>query len=81
MKRKIECKEVLKHICDLENISEIDKLEPDHIEHINGCGNCQGYLRSLKSTVDIYKEYNVNIPDEVKKKLLNNVCCKLQSEK
>jgi predicted anti-sigma-YlaC factor YlaD len=63
------CIEVINHIC--ENLGE-DNDSPNCIalkEHLNNCPNCQSYLKSVKLTIELYKNYNVNISDEMHNKL------------
>jgi hypothetical protein len=79
MQSKINCKEVLNQICELENVSDISNLEVRFQEHIKTCSKCTAYLSSLNSTIELYKTYNVELPSDIQKKIVNNVCCKLKS--
>jgi len=49
------CHEVYRHICD--NLDgDLDSPECREIKvHLESCPDCQGVLRSLKKTVDLYR--------------------------
>ncbi|HPN37433.1 MAG TPA: hypothetical protein PL041_03455 [Melioribacteraceae bacterium] len=64
------CSDVINHIC--ENLGE-DNNSPNCIalkEHLNNCPNCQSYLKSLKLTINLYKNYNVKVTDSMHNKLV-----------
>lgn len=54
---KIYCEEVHKHICD--NLDE--ELHSPNCKaiklHLMECPDCDSYLKSLKATINLYKEY------------------------
>jgi hypothetical protein len=79
MTNKINCKEVLNVICTLEDVSDISSLDKIYREHIKICSKCTAYITSLNSTIEMYKSYNVKLPSDIQKKILNNVCSKLKS--
>lgn len=64
------CKEVMTHICD--NLGE--QLEsPTCIEikaHLESCENCQHYFKSVETTIQFYRKYNVNISEEAHNRLV-----------
>lgn len=67
---KINCKEVMNHICD--NLGE-DLNSPKCAEikaHINECGCCSKYFKSVDKTVEFYKMYNVEVNDDMHKRLM-----------
>jgi len=68
---QILCKEVMQHIC--ENIGE--NLNSDKCiaitEHLDNCDNCQNYFKTVESTIQFYKEYNVKISKEAHYRLLD----------
>lgn len=64
------CKEVMSHICD--NLGE-ELNSPKCIEikaHLEKCDNCQHYFHNVETTIQFYKEYNVNISDDAHNRLL-----------
>lgn len=68
---KINCKEVMSHICD--NLGE-DNDSPRCMEikaHLEECGCCQKYFKSVDSTIKFYKEYNVEVNEDVHKRLMD----------
>ncbi len=70
-KQKITCKQVMFHIC--ENMGE-DLDSPKCVEikeHLEECDNCKKYFKSLESTIQFYKVYNVQISEDAHKRLLN----------
>lgn len=64
------CKEVMTHICD--NLGE--QLEsPTCIEiraHLERCENCQHYFKSVETTIQFYRRYNMSISEEAHKRLV-----------
>jgi len=68
---KIECKEVMNHICD--NLGE-DFNSARCIEikaHLEECGCCRNYFKSVNETIQLYKSYNVEVTEEIHKRLMN----------
>jgi hypothetical protein len=78
MENKIDCKEALNAICELEDVSDLTPLDKKYNDHLKSCKKCKSYISSLNSTIDLYKTYNVKLPSDIQKKILNNVCCKLK---
>ncbi len=67
---KINCKEVMNHICD--NLGE-ELNSPKCIEikaHLDECDCCKTYFKSVDKTVEFYKMYNVEVNDEIHKRLM-----------
>jgi hypothetical protein len=79
MEDKINCREALDFICGLEDISDLSALNEKYERHLKSCKKCQSYISSLNSTIELYRSYNVKLPTDIQKKILNNVCCKLKS--
>ncbi|MBN1301266.1 MAG: zf-HC2 domain-containing protein [Melioribacteraceae bacterium] len=70
-KNKITCKEVMNHICD--NLGE-DLDSPKCVaikEHLENCESCQKYFHSVESTIQFYKIYNAELPEESHNKLMD----------
>ncbi|RJP71267.1 MAG: zf-HC2 domain-containing protein [Ignavibacteriales bacterium] len=71
MENNVTCKEVMNHICD--NLGE-ELNSPRCIaikEHLNSCPSCQSYFKNVEVTIDFYKKYNVNLPDEAHNRLID----------
>jgi len=67
----LDCKQIINNIC--ENLGEDDN-SPNCIamkKHLENCPNCQSYLKNVTVTIDLYKNYNAEITDEIHNKLLN----------
>lgn len=67
----ITCKEVMSHICD--NLNE-DLNSPRCIaikEHFEKCDSCKCYFKSVETTIEFYKKYNVTLPDDVHNRLIS----------
>jgi hypothetical protein len=75
---KNECRKILNKMCDLENIFSFNDLNKEEKEHIQNCPNCRNYISSIRSTINLYKNYDVTLPKDLKAKILKNVCCKLK---
>lgn len=69
--KPINCKEVMNHIC--ENLGE-QLNSPRCIEiqnHLQNCKVCQSYFKSVDTTIQFYKKYNVNLPGEAHDRLMD----------
>ena len=68
---KVNCKDVMSHICD--SLGE-DLNSPKCInikDHLESCSSCQKYFESVDSTVKFYKKYNVELDNEGHNRLLS----------
>lgn len=67
---KVNCKDVMHHICD----SLGEDLQSEKCiaikEHLDGCGNCKNYFKSIEKTIDFYKMYNAVVPNGAHERLL-----------
>jgi len=63
-KQHISCEEVHEHVC--ENLDEeLDSPTCETIRmHINECEECASYLKSLKTTINLYKNYPAPHPSD-----------------
>ncbi len=65
------CKDVMHHICD--NLG--DDLDSNRCkgikEHLENCENCKKYFKSMNTTIQFYKKYNVNLSRDTQKRLLD----------
>ncbi len=80
-KENVSCKDVMSHICD--SLGE-DLNSPTCINikvHLEKCPNCQKYFDSVDSTIQFYKEYNVELDNEGHDKLLSVLGLKDVEEK
>jgi len=67
---KPTCKEVMLHICD--NLGE-ELSSPRCIsikEHMEVCDNCKHYFNSVETTIEFYKKYNVELPEDAHNRLI-----------
>jgi len=71
MKETISCKEVMRYICEClakDTSSERCLALKDHLDN---CEDCREYFKSVKLTIDCYQKYNVELPENVHKKLMD----------
>jgi predicted anti-sigma-YlaC factor YlaD len=70
MKEKVTCKDVMRHVC--ENLGEELNSEKcvDIKNHLDNCAACKNYFKSIEITIDCYKKYNVNLPEDAHIKLM-----------
>ena len=67
---KINCKYVMQHIC--ESLGEDLNSEKCIAikKHLDDCLGCQNYFKSVELTIDCYRKYNVQMPEEVHNRLM-----------
>lgn len=68
---EITCKDVMSHICD--NLGE-ELNSPRCLaikEHLENCDSCKSYRKSVETTIDFYKKYNVNLDNEGHDRLIS----------
>lgn len=72
-KHNIDCKSVMEHIC--ENLGEdLNSQKCINIKaHLEECGSCQKYFKSVDTTIQFYKEYNVNLSQDAHNRLLDKL--------
>ncbi|OGU56404.1 MAG: hypothetical protein A2V66_06185 [Ignavibacteria bacterium RBG_13_36_8] len=70
MKNKVTCKEVMHHICD--NLGENLNSPKCKVikQHLESCDNCRKYYDSIETTIELYKKYNMSIPDDAHNRLM-----------
>jgi predicted anti-sigma-YlaC factor YlaD len=68
--QKIDCKDVMKHIC--ESLSEELNSEKcvEIRKHLERCPECQNYFKSVEITIDCYRKYNVKLPEDAHNRLM-----------
>jgi len=70
-KDDVSCKEVMSHICDSLG-EELNSPKCQAIRsHMESCNNCQNYFNSVETTIDFYKNYNVQVSDDTHNRLLD----------
>ena len=67
---KVNCKDVMHHIC--ESLGE--DLNSDRCiaikKHLDNCTDCKSYFKTVEITVDYYRKYNVELPEDAHKRLM-----------
>ncbi len=70
-KKNTTCKDVMMHICDSLG-EQLNSQKCTAIkEHLETCSNCQEYFNSVEMTIDFYKKYNVELPENAHKRLMS----------
>jgi predicted anti-sigma-YlaC factor YlaD len=66
----VNCKDVMQHIC--ESLGE--ELNSEKCiaikKHLDECSGCQDYFKTVEFTIDCYRKYNVEIPEDVHDRLM-----------
>ena len=69
-KDKVNCKDVMNHIC--ETLGE--DLNSDRCaaikKHLEECSGCKSYFETVEITIDYYRKYNVKMPKDAHEKLM-----------
>jgi hypothetical protein len=70
-KKSISCHDVMQHIC--KNLgTELESEKCREIkEHLESCSHCQEYFKSVEITIDCYRKYNVELPPDAHKRLID----------
>ena len=67
---KVNCKDVMHHIC--ESLGE--DLNSDRCiaikKHLDSCTDCRSYFKTVEITIDYYRKYNVELPEDAHKRLM-----------
>ena len=69
-KRKIKCKDVMKHVCKSLGEELNDEKCIDIRNHLDACPRCQEYFKSVEITIECYRKYNVKIPEQAHDRLM-----------
>jgi predicted anti-sigma-YlaC factor YlaD len=70
---KVNCKEVMHHICDSLG-EELDSPKCIAIKaHLQNCSNCTHYYKTVDNTIQFYKMYNAKLPEESHNKLMDSL--------
>jgi len=67
---KIKCKDVMKYVC--QSLGEdIDSEKCAAIKaHFEECTDCRNYFKSVEITIDCYRKYNVEMPEDAHNRLM-----------
>lgn len=71
MKQKVTCKEVMRYVCECMAQDTSTERCIALKEHLENCESCQQYFKSVELTIDCYRKYNVKVPEDVHKKLMD----------
>ena len=66
----VNCKDVMQHIC--ESLGEDLNFERCLAikMHLDECTNCQNYFETVEFTIDCYRKFNIEIPEDVHDRLM-----------
>lgn len=67
----VTCHEVMHHICD--RLGEDLQSERCRAikQHLESCHCCQTYFASVETTIEFYRTYTADLPDNAHERLLN----------
>jgi hypothetical protein len=70
-KEHVTCKDVMHHVC--ESLGEdLNSPKCSAIKtHLEECTGCQEYFKSIETTIDFYRKYNVEPSKETHNKLMS----------
>jgi len=69
----VTCKDVMDHICESLG-EELDSPKCIAIKfHLNECTQCQNYFKSVGKTIEFYKLYEIEMPEESHKRLMKKL--------
>lgn len=72
-KIKIDCMNVMSHICMSLN-EELDSPRCREIKvHLENCEACQSYYKSVEKTIDYYRKYELDLPDGAHNRLMKTL--------
>lgn len=67
---KVTCKDVMQHICE----SLREDLNSERCiaikKHLDECSGCQNYVQTVELTIDYYRKYKVELPEESHDRLM-----------
>lgn len=71
MKEVVTCKEVMRYVCECLAQDTGSERCIALKDHLDSCSECLEYFKSVKLTIDCYQKYNMEIPDDAHKKLMD----------
>jgi predicted anti-sigma-YlaC factor YlaD len=71
MSKEVTCKDVMHYVCEClaEDTSSEECIALK--EHLDKCHECKQYFKSVELTIDCYRKYNVELPKDSHKKLMD----------
>lgn len=69
-KAEITCKEVMKHVCESLGEDLNDEKCLNVKKHLDACPHCREYFKSVEITIECYRKYNVEVPEEAHSRLM-----------
>ena len=71
MSKEISCKEVRKYICQC-LATDVGSARCRALKkHLDDCNECQDYFKSVELTIECYQKYDVQIPEDAHKRLMD----------
>lgn len=68
--QKVTCRDVMEHVCESLG-EELNSPRCVAIKtHLETCTECKNYFNSVELTVEFYRKYDVEMPDEAHNKLM-----------
>jgi predicted anti-sigma-YlaC factor YlaD len=71
MRKEISCKDVKRYVCECLAEDTSSERCLDLKDHLENCDDCQEYFKSVELTIDCYRKYNVELPQNAHKKLMD----------
>lgn len=67
----VTCKDVMHHICESLG-EELNSARCVAIKnHLDECDGCKSYFKTVELTIDFYKKYNVEMPNDAHVRLMS----------
>jgi len=71
--RKMTCEQVLDFVCEDLEVSSDSPTCRKIRAHLAECPKCSGYLKSLRSTVNLYRRYEPLIPEDLHEQVMKSL--------
>lgn len=72
-KKKVTCKDVMKHVCKSLGEDLNDEKCIEIKKHLDECPHCKEYFKSVEITIECYRRYNVKVPEEAHERLMKTL--------
>lgn len=69
-KEEVTCTIVRKHVCESLGEDLNDEKCIEIKKHLETCGQCREYFKSVEITIECYRKYNVQVPEEAHNRLM-----------
>jgi len=60
----------MKHVCESLGENLNDEKCIDIKQHLDSCAKCRDYFKSVEITIECYRKYNVEVPEEAHDRLM-----------